>query len=244
MNPLPTEATRSKSKLSLRAFPLLFPNQTGHCGKESRTRVKGRQFAHYRSHLSEVRPNYNNHYCDARVQDLTENNAAHPLPRTARADTRGSKRGKHVLFVDAFVCGHQPQNAIEGADSQGKVIWNREALRERFICLQDNMTAFLMDLAIVPMFAERLNDSTAGGRAGFSCKNFITHKAEADPDGKFFGLIEVKSSHCFTHVGAQFVPTLAFGDDAFGQALRTKTTICLLNHFKDEFVHERSLPGI
>ena len=31
-NPLPTEATRSKSELSLRAFPLLFPNQTGHCG--------------------------------------------------------------------------------------------------------------------------------------------------------------------------------------------------------------------
>ena len=27
-----TEATRSKSELSLRAFPLLFPNQTGHCG--------------------------------------------------------------------------------------------------------------------------------------------------------------------------------------------------------------------
>ena len=81
--------------------------------------------------------------------------------RTARADTRSSKRGEHVLFVDALLCGHQPQNAIEGADSQGKVIWNREALRERFICLQDDMTTLLMDLAIVPMFAERLNDRAA-----------------------------------------------------------------------------------
>ena len=41
MNPLATEATRSKSELSLRAaFPLLFPNQTGHGGKEFRTKVK------------------------------------------------------------------------------------------------------------------------------------------------------------------------------------------------------------
>ena len=39
-NPLATEATRSESELSLTAFPLLFPNQTGHGGKESRTRVK------------------------------------------------------------------------------------------------------------------------------------------------------------------------------------------------------------
>ena len=43
------------------------------------------------------------------------------------------------------------------------------------------------------------------------------------------------TSHCFTHVGTQFVPTVAFGDDAFGQALGAITTISLLNHFKDEF---------
>jgi hypothetical protein len=35
-NPLATEATRSKSELSLTAFPLLFPNQTGH-GVEPRS---------------------------------------------------------------------------------------------------------------------------------------------------------------------------------------------------------------
>ncbi|MGA7391091.1 MAG: hypothetical protein WCC08_17635 [Terrimicrobiaceae bacterium] len=45
-------------------------------------------------------------------------------------------RGKHVLFVDALVGGHQPQDAVEGSDSQGAVIWNREPLRGWFICLQ------------------------------------------------------------------------------------------------------------
>ena len=50
---------RPALKANCHAFPLLFPNQTGHGGKESRTRVKVRQFAHYRSHLSEVRSNYN-----------------------------------------------------------------------------------------------------------------------------------------------------------------------------------------
>ena len=68
-NPLAAEATRSKSELSLAAFPLLFPNQTGHGGKESRTRVKVGKFAHYRSHLSEVR--YRNGKC---AQEVSKRN--------------------------------------------------------------------------------------------------------------------------------------------------------------------------
>jgi hypothetical protein len=45
MNPLATEATRSKSELLLAAFPLVFPNQTGHGGKESRTSwVRNQEF--------------------------------------------------------------------------------------------------------------------------------------------------------------------------------------------------------
>ena len=44
-NPLATEATRSKSELLLTAFPLVFPNQTGHGGKESRTSwVRNQEF--------------------------------------------------------------------------------------------------------------------------------------------------------------------------------------------------------
>jgi hypothetical protein len=35
-----SSVVRSKSELPLTAFPLLFPNQTGHGGKEFRTRVK------------------------------------------------------------------------------------------------------------------------------------------------------------------------------------------------------------
>jgi hypothetical protein len=66
-NPLATEATRSKSELSLTAFPLLFPNQTGHGAKESRTRVKVGNLPI--THLSEVRSNYNNsHYCGVCLQ--------------------------------------------------------------------------------------------------------------------------------------------------------------------------------
>jgi hypothetical protein len=82
-----------------------------------------------------------------------------PLARTAHAGTRSSERGKYVLFVDAFVCGHQPQNAVEGADSQSVVIWNRDPLRGWFICLQNDMTTLLMNLPIV--FAERLSDRAA-----------------------------------------------------------------------------------
>ena len=65
------------------------------------------------------------------------------------------------------------------------------------------------------------------------------HAAEADANSKLVGLIEIITSHRFTHVGTQFVPTIAFGDDAFGQALGAITTICLPNYFKDEFVHQR-----
>jgi hypothetical protein len=73
-----------------------------------------------------------------------------PLARMARAATRSSKRGKHVLFADALVCGHQPQDAVECADSQCAVIWNRDALRRWFICLQNDMTTLLMDLRDSP----------------------------------------------------------------------------------------------
>ena len=47
-NPLATEATRSKSELSLTALPLLFPSGPKfphHGGKESRDRVKVGNFA-------------------------------------------------------------------------------------------------------------------------------------------------------------------------------------------------------
>jgi hypothetical protein len=36
---------------------------------------------------------------------------------------KASERGKHILFVDALVRGHQPQDAVEGANTQGGVIW-------------------------------------------------------------------------------------------------------------------------
>ena len=43
------------------------------------------------------------------------------------------------------------------------------------------MNTLVMDLAMVPMFAEHLNDRAA----------FITYKAKVDADGKFFGPIEI-----------------------------------------------------
>ena len=132
-----------------------------------RQRVPARQMSPFcpsPEALSELGLDYNNsHYCNLLSSTILGKTMGRirPLVRMGRADTRWSKRGNHVLFVDALVCGHQPQDAVEGTDSHGAVIGNREALREWFICLQDDMTTLLMDLAIVPMFAERLNDRAA-----------------------------------------------------------------------------------
>src|ERR1700733_11858161 len=68
------------------------------------------------------------------------------------------ERSQYVLLVHALVLRHQPQNAVEGTDADRIVVGYRDTLMRRRIGLQDDVAAFLMNLAVVPMLAEGLGD--------------------------------------------------------------------------------------
>ena len=57
------------------------------------------------------------------------------------------------------------------------------------------------------------------------------------PNVGWLGAIKVKRLDRFFNVGAQFVPRVAFGEDALGEALRAKPAVRLLGYFKDDLVH-------
>jgi hypothetical protein len=84
------------------------------------------------------------------------------------------------------VCGHQPQDAVEGADSQGADL--EPGCAEGMVYLSaNNITTLLMDLALVPMSAER---RSAGGLLQFDhwpggC--FLLQSVSEDP---FPGIIQ------------------------------------------------------
>jgi hypothetical protein len=61
------------------------------------------------------------------------------------------------------------------------------------------------------------------------------------PDAAWHGGVEVKRLNRFFSVGAQFVPCVALGENAFGEALGAKSTIGFLGYFEDDFVHFLSL---
>ena len=84
-------------------------------------------------------------------------------------------RGNYVLFVNALVGGHQPQDAVEGTDSQGAMIWNRDALRGWFICLQDDMTTLVMDLAIVQCLQSALTTARPERSRGTLMRQLFHH---------------------------------------------------------------------
>jgi hypothetical protein len=80
----------------------------------------------YRSFLS-ANPFMSPHYCDHALP--SNHRVVFQNGRLKTAEMEALERGKHILFVDALVRSHQPQDAVEGADTQGGVIWNRDALR-------------------------------------------------------------------------------------------------------------------
>ena len=57
------------------------------------------------------------------------------------------------------------------------------------------------------------------------------------PDASRFGAVEVEGLNGFLDVGPEFVPGIALGENAFGQALGRKAAVGILRDFKDDFVH-------
>src|ERR1019366_1793177 len=59
-----------------------------------------------------------------------------------------------LLPFRAFVDAHGAHNAVQRADAQWIVVWNRKPLMRRRVRLQDNVAAFLMHHAILPVPAQ------------------------------------------------------------------------------------------
>ena len=49
--------------------------------------------------------------------------------------------------------------------------------------------------------------------------------------------VEIERLDALLDVGSQFVPTVALGEDAFGQAFGAKAAVRLLRDFEHDFVH-------
>ena len=55
------------------------------------------------------------------------------------------------------------------------------------------------------------------------------------PDGGGPGLVEEEGGHCFTNIGAQFVPSVALRENVMRQALGHKAAIRFLRPYKHYF---------
>jgi hypothetical protein len=96
-----------------------------------------------------------------------------------RDKSQGRFARKNVASTSCLstpLCVATNRGFLSGYRLAGAMIWNRDASRGGFICSQADVTTLLIDLVLVPVFAEDLND-----RAGFSRgKNFVTHQTETE----------------------------------------------------------------
>ena len=74
----------------------------------------------------------------------------------------GLERVQYLLFIHTLVRRDQPQNAVERAYTDRIVIRYRDALMRGRVRLQNNVTAFLVDLAVLPMLAKNFHDLAPG----------------------------------------------------------------------------------
>ena len=73
----------------------------------------------------------------------------------------GGGLGKKPGPIDGFVLGDGSDDASQGADAKGGVVWNTNALVAGLIGLKDEVTAGLMNQQVLVIFAEMGGQSPA-----------------------------------------------------------------------------------
>src|SRR5438128_633433 len=77
-----------------------------------------------------------------------------PGQRSCHAIFRSSQRLQNLVSGDVLVVGNSLEDGVERPDAQVFVGRHGDPVMERLFCLQDNVTAFLMDLPVTPIAAE------------------------------------------------------------------------------------------
>ena len=113
-----------------------------------------------------------------------------------------------------------------------------DPLVRRLGCFQDDVTADLMYLLILPATAQDVRKMRARDvAAGSSCdgQDFVADQVEAN----LWRSRAVKEERgCrFNHIPPQFVPRVALREDVLGQALGTIPAVSLLDNLEYQFCH-------
>lgn len=138
--------------------------------------------------------------------------------------------------------GDGSQNSVERSDAQCFVGGNSDTMRSRFIRVQHDVAADLVDLLISPATAHRGHQFVAGSsHEGFSSdgEHFISD--EMQPDACWLRAVKVERLHSFLDIGPQFAPRASLRKNALGETLGTKAAVCVLCDLEYDFVHALTL---
>lgn len=69
------------------------------------------------------------------------------------------QRSQDLGPADALMARDISKEAVQGSHAQALVRWNGDPVRKRLVCLKNDVTARLMDLAIGPASAEAFDQS-------------------------------------------------------------------------------------
>lgn len=108
-----------------------------------------------------------------------------------------------------------PKNAMERADSQPPMRWNRKAVRCRLLRLQNNPSRGRV--------RRRVRGYSSRAESSSEREHFIAHKVK--PNTARLGAIEVKSLNGFADLPAQLIPRIALRQNTFRETFGGKPAV-------------------
>ena len=156
---------------------------------------------------------------------------------------------QNLLFGDTLVSGDKSQDRIQCSDSKKTMSWYRQSLVSRIFCLQNHVTADLMNHGVTPLLAKMLCEKSSSqipwqlherDRLGEG-KALVPDKVKSDTAGRGSRCIEEIATHCLINRRSERGPVITLGHDGFGQTFGYKAAIFLLHHLKDQLLHMRNV---
>lgn len=155
---------------------------------------------------------------------------------------QASEPGKYLFLGNSLVVGDQSQDRVERAHAQGVVLRDGQPLMRGNVCLQNDMAADLVDYAVVPVFAEMLDQGAPREvprqlHASSQSEALVADQMQTHALRLRLRRIKEVTFHRFVHRVPQLRPRVALSDDRLRQAFRDEPAVRLLCHLKNQIVH-------
>lgn len=153
-----------------------------------------------------------------------------------------SKTREDLFLRDTFMVGDHSQDRVECAHAQSVMLLNRKPLVSGNVCLQNDMAADLVDYAVVPVFAEMLDQGAPRKiprqlHALGQSKALVPDQVQTHTLRLRLRLIKEVTFDRLIHRLAQLRPCIALSDDRLRQAFCDESAIRILRHLKNQIAH-------